>query len=101
MAYAHLAAGQNKQAAAAAETALKHGPSVPIRFLTARLFAETGDVKRAKAMADEFSSQLGAEQQAYGKIVEGNLALNAGDAQLAVNLLTEANKAHDTWLGHF
>jgi eukaryotic-like serine/threonine-protein kinase len=74
---------------------------VPIRFFTARLFAETGDVKRAKAMADEFSSQPGAEQQAYGKIIEGNLALKAGDAQLAVNLLTEANKAHDTWLGHF
>ena len=65
------------------------------------MFAETGDVKRAKAMADAFSSQLAAEQQAYGKIIEGGLALKAGDARLAVNLLTEANKAHDTWLGHF
>lgn len=101
LASAHLATGQNKAAAAAAEKALAHSTSAPIRFLTARVFAEAGDVKRAKAMADAFSSQLAAEQQAYGKIIEGGLALKAGNARLAVNLLTEANKAHDTWLGHF
>ena len=101
LASVHLATGQNKAAAAAAEKALAHSKPAPIRFLTARVFAEAGDVKRAKAMADAFSSQLAAEQQAYGKIIEGNLALKAGDARLAVTLLTEANKAHDTWLGHF
>jgi serine/threonine protein kinase/tetratricopeptide (TPR) repeat protein len=101
LASVHLATGQSKAAAAAAEKALAHSPSAPIRFLTARVFAEAGDVKRAKAMADAFSSQLAAEQQAYGKIIEGGLALKAGDARLAVTLLTEANKVHDTWLGHF
>jgi len=101
LASAHLATGEHKAAAAAAEKALAHSTSAPIRFLTARVFAEAGDVKRAKAMADAFSSQLAPEQQAYGKIIEGGLALKAGDARLAVNLLTEANKAHDTWLGHF
>ena len=101
LALVHLATGQHKAAAAAAERALAHSKSAAIRFLTARVFAEAGDVKQAKAIADAFSSQLAAEQQAYGKIIEGGLALKAGDARLAVTLLTEANKAHDTWLGHF
>src|SRR5688500_3734568 len=70
LASAHLATGQNKAAAAAAEKALAHSTSAPIRFLTARVLAEAGDVKRAKAMADAFSSQLAAEQDRKS-VVEG------------------------------
>ena len=101
LAYAHLARGQAASAAAAAERALKHSKAPPIRFLSARIFVETGAVARAKTLAAAFTSQLAAEQQAYGKIIEGGLALKGGDPRQAVKLLTEANEIHDTWLGHF
>ena len=52
-------------------------------------------------MAAAFTSQLAAEQQAYGKILEGGIALKTGDAKQAIKLFTEANETHDTWLGHF
>ena len=101
LAYAHLARGQAKLAIAAADTALKNSNAPPIRYLTARILVEAGAVDRARPMAAAFTSQLTAEQQAYGKILEGGIALKAGDAQQAIKLFTEANETHDTWLGHF
>ena len=62
---------------------------------------ETGDVERARAIASAFTSQPGAEHQAFGKIIEGGIALKRGDAQQAIRLLSEANQTHDTWLGHY
>ena len=46
-------------------------------------------------------SELPAEPQAYGKIIEGLIALENGDSRLAIKTLTEANSILDTWLGRF
>ena len=48
LASAHLAAGQDRAATAAAEKALEHSTSAPIRFLTARVFAEAGSTANAR-----------------------------------------------------
>ncbi len=101
LAYAHLARRQRGPAAAAAEKALQNSTSMPIRFLAARIFVETGNLVRARKLAGEFVSQLPAEPQAYGKIIEGGIALKNGDRRNAVKILTEANEVLDTWLGHF
>jgi serine/threonine protein kinase/tetratricopeptide (TPR) repeat protein len=100
-AYAHLASGANRQAAAAAEKALEHSTATPVRFLAARTFAQTGDFARAQKLAHEFTSALPAESQAYGKIIEGLIALQKKDAKLAIKILTDANAILDTWLGRF
>ena len=81
--------------------ALKNSTEPSIRFLAARIFVETGDVERARAIASTFTSQPGAEHQAFGKIIEGGSALKRGDAQQAIRLLSEANQTHDTWLAHY
>ncbi len=101
LAHAHLARGRKGPAAAAAETALKHSNVVPIRFLTARIFVETGAVARARTLAAGLLSELPAEPQAYGKILEGGIALKTGDPRQAIKLLTDANGVLDTWLGRF
>ena len=85
---------------AAAEKALRHSKAVPIRFLAARIFVETGALAKARPLA-RLASELAAEPQAYGKIVEGEIALKSGDARQAIKILTEANGVLDTWLGHF
>jgi tetratricopeptide (TPR) repeat protein len=85
----------------AAEKALAQGQSVKTRFLAARVFAEAGEIVEAQKLADGLTSELQIEPQAYGRIIEGNLALKRGDASEAIRELTEANKLFDTWIGRF
>lgn len=101
LAYAHVMRGETRAAAASAGAALDKSTSVPIRFLTARVLVEAGDVAKAQKLAAGLASEIGAEPRAYGKIVEGDIALKKKDATQAVQILTDANKLLDTWLGHF
>jgi hypothetical protein len=65
------------------------------------LFALTGATTRAQAMAGQLAASIPAEPQAMAKIIEGNIALTAGDARRAIALLTDANTTLDTWIGRF
>jgi tetratricopeptide (TPR) repeat protein len=101
MAHAHLLRGDEAAAIAAADKALTTSNAVPIRFLAGRVFVEAGAIARAQQVAASFSKELPAEPQAYGKILEGQIALKKGDATQAVKILTEASGVLDTWLAHF
>ena len=101
LAHAQLLRQQKTAAIAAADKALAISQAVKIRFLAARIYAAAGAAAKARAVANSLASELQAEPQAYGIIVEGEAALQAGDARQAVKLLIEANKIFDTWLGHF
>lgn len=98
---AQLLRGQNAAAMIAADRALSTSTSVKTRFLAGRIFAEAGAAAKARAIAADLSSSLQGEPQAYGKIIDGMLALKAQDARRAVQFLTEANALLDTWIGHF
>ena len=101
IAYAHLMAGRPAAAIAAANTALMTNTTMPVRFLAARTFVEAGAVDRARPLAAALLSGAQAEPQAYGKIIEGLIALKEGRANDAITTLTEANGLLDTWFGHF
>ena len=101
MAYAHLMAGQKGPAIAAAERALLTDKSMAVRFLAARIFVEAGAVNKARPLAAALSAELPAESQAHGKIIEAQIALNAGKPPEAIKILTEANALLDTWIAHF
>jgi tetratricopeptide (TPR) repeat protein len=101
LAYIELLRGQNQAAVAAAEKALANGQTIQVRFLAGRVFAEAGDAVQAKKMADGLAKETQAEPQAYGKIVEGKLALKQGDSALAIKDITDANNLLDTWIGRF
>ncbi|HEU4934898.1 MAG TPA: protein kinase [Vicinamibacterales bacterium] len=101
LAYVHLMRGQKQAAAAAAEKALANTKGVAFRFLATRILVETGAVAKAHALAADLMSQVAAEPSAYGKILEGEIALKKGDLPQAIKILTEANGVIDTWLGHF
>ena len=47
------------------------------------------------------ASELPAEPQAHGRIIQGQIALKQGKAREAIKILTEANGILDTWFGHF
>jgi tetratricopeptide (TPR) repeat protein/predicted Ser/Thr protein kinase len=101
LAYAELLRGQSRAAVAAAEKALANGQTLQVRFLAGRVFAEAGDTAQAKKMADSLAKETQSEPQAYGKIIEGKLALKQGDSRLAIKDITDANNLLDTWIGRF
>ena len=101
IAYAHLAAGRTAAAVAAAEKAVQTSKTVPIRFLASRILVEAGAIAKAEPLAAGLSSEIAAEPQALGKIIEGGIALKKGNARQAITILNDANTVLDTWIGHF
>ena len=102
--YAHVLQKQNKRAVAAAEQALANSDIVKIRFLAGRLFVEAGQTARARTLAAGLAAEPQDEPQAYGKILEGLIALSSGDplsARQAIKPLAQANELLDTWIGHY
>jgi len=101
VAYARAAQGDTTAAVAAADAALANGKSMAVRFLAARGYAESGAVDKARALATTLASDLAAEPQAHGKIIEGVIALGAGRPRDAIKILSDSVATLDTWFGHF
>ena len=101
LAQVQLLKGEQSAAIATAEKALATSKALPIRFLAARIFTEAKAFDKARELAKPMAAELAAEPQAYGKIIEGEIALKSGDARAAIKILTDANTILDTWLGRF
>jgi len=101
LAYTHLLQGQTAQAVSAADKALATSQTMSTRFLAGRIFAAAGQKARAQKLATELGAELPPEPQAYGKIIQGEIALASGDPRSAIKILTEANSLLDTWIGRF
>jgi tetratricopeptide (TPR) repeat protein len=101
LAHTYVLGGELESALAAAEEALAASRAMRTRFLAARVFIEAGDVARARGLGDELASEFQAESQTYARIIEGEAALQNGNARQAIAILTEANELLDTWIGHF
>jgi tetratricopeptide (TPR) repeat protein len=94
---------QGKQGAALSDLdkALAKSPSAPIEFLAARTYVDAGELAKGHKLATSLSSSLANESQAYGKIVEGLIALKRKDTNEAIRQIRGANSLLDTWIGHF
>jgi tetratricopeptide (TPR) repeat protein len=86
---------------AAAETALRHSAAVKIQFMVARVLTETGALGAARTIATRLASNIQAEPQAYGKIIESDIALKQGNSREAIEGLIQAIALLDTWIGRF
>ena len=101
VAQARALRGEKRLAMTAVEQALKASPAFKIRFLGGVIAAQVGESRRAKELAANLGMEFLAEPRAYGKIIEGEIAIAAGEPKRAIPLLTEANGLFDTWLGHY
>jgi len=99
LAEAKLAAGRISDAAADAKSALAHDNGAIVQFSVGRIYAEAGQSTSAQALVSQLASRLEPDSQAYGKLLEGELALKRGEAKRAVALFLEAQKLADTWIG--
>jgi tetratricopeptide (TPR) repeat protein/predicted Ser/Thr protein kinase len=97
----HLLRGQKGPAVDAATKAVSTSQSVPVRVLAARTLLQAGETAKAQKLADGLASEVQPETQAYAKIIRGDLALQRGDKNEAINMFTGANQLVDTWIGHF
>jgi tetratricopeptide (TPR) repeat protein len=101
LAHAEMSRRREAAAAAAADEALKHSNAANIRFLAGRIYVGVGDAAKARRIIATLAKEPLAEPRAYGKIVEGELALKNRDPQGAIQMLREANELFDTWIGRF
>jgi serine/threonine protein kinase/tetratricopeptide (TPR) repeat protein len=100
LASAYAAMGQQRAAADTALKAVATSNSPDIRFLAGRILAESGD-RRAQEIAAGLVADIRRPGQAYGKLVEGEIALRAKSPQRAIQAIEEANRLLDTWMGRF
>jgi serine/threonine protein kinase/tetratricopeptide (TPR) repeat protein len=101
LAHTRLMQGRRALAVSAAERALATSRAAEVRFLAARVLVEGGALDAARTVAATLSAEFPDEPQAYGRIVEGQIALKTGNAREAIKILTAANETLDTWIGHF
>jgi len=101
LAYTQLWMQRKGQASAAAAKALDNSQEIKIRFLAAKVFAETGQQDKAEKLATGLAAEVQTEAQADAKMIEAALALKRKDTQQAIKALTDANTLLNTWLGHF
>jgi tetratricopeptide (TPR) repeat protein len=101
LAYVHLAQQHSAAAVAAASRALSTSAVLPVQFLAGRILIEADAIPKAEPLAANLASQLAAEPKAYGKIMQGDIALRRRDWSEAIKILNDANSVIDTWLGHF
>ncbi len=101
LAYAQLSQGQKDRAIAAAENALSNSKSFKVTFLAGRILAAAGQSARAQILADNLSKELQVEPQAYGKLIQAEIALEKKDPRAAIKAFTEGNNLVDTWIGRF
>jgi tetratricopeptide (TPR) repeat protein/predicted Ser/Thr protein kinase len=102
-ALAHIEELQNHHPAALLATgkALSYSQSTPIQFLAARVYVDVGDLSKAQKLATALAAQTSSEPRAYGKIVEGLIAMKRNDPKEAVKQIMAANSLLDTWIGRF
>jgi Flp pilus assembly protein TadD len=98
---AQVLSGEKQAAIASAEKALANSQSAKTKFLAARTYLEAGQTAKAVQLASTLGSDLRAEPRAYGKLVEGEAALKAGNPREAIQLFTDAKNLADLWLVHF
>jgi serine/threonine protein kinase/tetratricopeptide (TPR) repeat protein len=101
LAQAYLLAGRNPQAVEAAEKAVALDKQPSTLHAAGTVLSEAGEAAKAQSLASQLGSSLDSEPQLYGKLLEGTIALDRGNAKKAVLTLKEAGQKTDTWIGHF
>jgi len=101
LAYAEISRGQSGAAIAAAAQALANSKALSVKFLSARILVEAGALSKAQPIAASLASELAIQPQAYGKIIQGEIALKQHNLPEAIKILADANGLLDTWIAHF
>jgi tetratricopeptide (TPR) repeat protein len=98
LAEAHQLAGDARRAVAIAQDALKINSADSTIVAAARLLLASGRRAEALALAGELGKRLNAQGRAYGKLIEGEVALRDGRTTEGIELLRAGVGLADLWL---
>jgi tetratricopeptide (TPR) repeat protein len=101
LAHAQLLRNQKAAALAALEKALANSKTVSTRFLAARVYAAGGETAKARKLAEGLATESQLEGPVYAKLIEGEAAMAEKDPRRAIQVLEEANKQLDFWIGRY
>jgi tetratricopeptide (TPR) repeat protein len=101
IAEANAALGRRAPAQAAVKRVLDGGAQEDVLLPASRVLAAIGREADATALAATLGAQVPVRTRAYGKIIEGELALKAGHPRDAYDAFEAARKLSDVWLTHF
>jgi tetratricopeptide (TPR) repeat protein len=101
LAHTQLLRNQKAAAFAALDKALANSKTVSTRFAAARVYAAAGETAKARKLAEGLATESQLEGPVYAKLVEGEAALAEKDPRRAIQVLNEANKQLDIWIGRF
>ena len=101
LASAQLLRKQKAAALAALEKALTNSKTVSTRFAAARVYAAAGETAKARKLAEGLATESQLEAPVYAKLIEGEAALAEKDPRRAIQVLNDANKQLDIWIGRF
>ncbi len=76
-------------------------PSTQLEMLIGATYVDAGDLPKAQKIAAGLAAQTSSEPQAYGKIIQGLIAVKKKDFNEAVKQIIAANTLLDTWIGRF
>jgi tetratricopeptide (TPR) repeat protein/tRNA A-37 threonylcarbamoyl transferase component Bud32 len=93
--------GDRPGALASVRRAMASGDQEDVLLPAARILASIGRESDAKQLAGRLGAAIPVRTRAYGKIVEGELALRMGRARDAIDAFDAARKLSDVWLTHF
>ena len=95
-----LARGREEEALEAVASAVAGSDEVAVLYAGGCLRIAAGDTESALEIATTLGEELHPEPRAFGKLIEGEVSLQAGDPQTAVHRFREAQELLDTWIGH-
>ncbi len=101
VAQTHLHQGKKVAAEKAADQAINANRREEILFAAAQVYIEVGAADKARGIAQAQGKSIQDIHQAYGKLIEGSLALKEGIPIQALKSFQDAQAAVDTWLGRF
>jgi eukaryotic-like serine/threonine-protein kinase len=101
LAHAQLLRKQKTPALAALDKALANSKTVSTRFAAARVYAAAGETAKARKLAEGLATESQLEGPVYAKLIEGEAAVAEKDPRRAIQVLNEANKQLDIWIGRF
>lgn len=96
-----LQKNQKVKAIEYADKALASSKNEDVMFVAARIYLQAGADQKAKAIKDELGKKVQTINQAYVRLLEGEISLKKGDAASGIRFFREAQTLVDTWLGRF
>jgi len=101
LAAVHALRGSTATAEQALGEALDSSRSEAVVFPAARLLVQLGRAQDAAHIAAELGGELQPQGRAYGRLIEGMLAMAEGEAVKAIELLQASIELADLWLARF